>query len=304
MRSQPHGISGNLESVVTHPSHPEINQETRNRFAAKVLALSGILQTTLEINELMALFAKEIRQIVEYNGLTYNFPSLKIDISLGDQPQHSCSYQLLVAGDHLGDLQFYRTHRFDNEELEIIENLLAALLYPLRNTLLYQRAIESASTDPLTGVRNRISMESAIRREIGLARRHKTPLSMILFDIDHFKSINDTLGHLSGDQAIKKVARCAEESIRESDLVFRYGGEEFLVLLSGTDLKGAELLAERIRTNVESLRPFEKNDRRVTVSLGVASLQESDEVDSMIQRMDEALYRAKELGRNRTVLTA
>ena len=184
----------------------------------------------------------------------------------------------------------------------MIENLLAGLLYPLRNTLLYQRAVESATIDPLTGVRNRAAMDSAMKREIGLALRHKTPLSVILMDIDHFKSINDRHGHLYGDQALKAVAQCAEQSVRESDMIFRYGGEEFLILLTGTDLSGAELLAERIRQNIETMSPQTDKAIQMTVSLGVTTLIQGDDINSLFQRMDNALYRAKDAGRNRTVI--
>ncbi len=302
MTNQMQHISGNTRRVTPHPSHPDRNQETHYRFASRILALSGILQSTLEINELLALFAKEIRQFIKYDGLTYHFPSLKIDIRLGDQPANNCAYELVVAGDHLGDLNFFRSYPFETSELEMIENLLAGLLYPLRNTLLYQRAVESATIDPLTGVRNRAAMDSAMKREIGLALRHSTPLSVILMDIDHFKSINDQYGHLYGDQALKAVAQCAEQSIRESDMIFRYGGEEFLVLLTGTDLGGAELLAERIRQNVAVLAPQTEKAIRMTVSLGVTTLNPSDDINSLFQRMDSALYRAKAAGRNRTVI--
>ncbi|TVO73558.1 GGDEF domain-containing protein [Sedimenticola selenatireducens] len=302
MTNQFQHISGNLKRVSPHPAHPDNNQETHYRFASKILALSGILQSTLEINELLALFAKEIRQFIKYDGLTYRFPSLKIDIKLGDQPVNNCAYELVVAGDHLGDLNFFRKYPFEDSELELIENLLAGLLYPLRNTLLYQRAVESATIDPLTGVRNRASMDASMKREIGLAQRHNSPLSVILMDIDHFKAINDQHGHLYGDQALKAAAQCAEQSIRESDMIFRYGGEEFLVLLTGTDLEGAQLLAERIRVNVQNLEPISDKDIQMTVSLGVTKLTAQDSTDTLFQRIDAALYRAKNEGRNRVII--
>lgn len=304
MTNQMQHVSGNTRRVTTHPSHPHQNRESHYRFASKILALSGILQSTLEINELLALFAKEIRQFIKYDGLTYRFPSLKIDIRLGDQTTNNCGYELVVAGDHLGDLNFFRSYPFETSELETIENLLAGLLYPLRNTLLYQRAVESATIDPLTGVRNRAAMDSAMKREIGLALRHNTPLSVILMDLDHFKSINDRHGHLYGDQALKSAAQCAEQSIRESDMIFRYGGEEFLILLSGTDLDGAQLLAERIRQNIETMPPQTDQAISMTVSLGVTTLNPLDDINSLFQRLDNALYRAKEIGRNRVVVSS
>ncbi|MCW8945282.1 MAG: GGDEF domain-containing protein [Sedimenticola sp.] len=302
MKNQFQHVSGNLKRVTPHPAHPDNNPESHYRFASKILALSGILQSTLEINELLALFAKEIRQFIKYDGLTYRFPSLKIDIKLGDQPVNNCAYELVVAGDHLGDLNFFRSYPFEDSEMEMIENLLAGLLYPLRNTLLYQRAVESATIDPLTGVRNRASMDSSMKREIGLAQRHNTPLSVILLDIDHFKKINDEHGHLYGDQALKAAAQCAEQSIRESDMIFRYGGEEFLILLTGTDLDGAELLAERIRLNIQNAEPITEKGIHMTVSLGVTKLLPKDDTHTLFHRIDTALYRAKHEGRNRTII--
>jgi len=298
MPTQSQSIAENLKTVTMHPAHPQVNPESKQRFASKVLALTGVLQTTLEINELMALFAKEIRSLVLYDGLTYHFPALKVSIELGDKAKHCAAYNLGSAGDQLGNLQFFRKHPFDEEELEVIENLMAGLFYPLRNTLLYQRAVESAIIDPLTGVKNRASMDTAVHREIELARRHNTPLSFILLDIDHFKTINDNHGHLFGDQVLKRVAECASESIRDTDMIFRYGGEEFLFLLTGTDTDGAELLAERIRVNLETLSLFNGKPVNVTASLGAACLKSDEDIISLFNRMDKALYVAKNSGRN------
>ncbi|MCG8428483.1 MAG: GGDEF domain-containing protein [Chromatiales bacterium] len=272
-------------------------------YVPKILALSGILQTTLEINELIALFAKELGHFVEFEGIAYQFPSLAIDIKLGsvEENPNSCAYQLLVAEQRLGTLKLMRTEKFNDQELELIENLLSALLYPLRNTLLYQQAVNSASIDPLTGVYNRIAMESTIKREIGLAQRHHSALSLIILDIDHFKEVNDCHGHLYGDQVITAVAQAAKQTIRESDAIFRYGGEEFLILLNNTAIDGAELLAERIRNKINNLKPHTSKDISITISLGVTTMQEDDDMASFVNRADKALYEAKHTGRNRVV---
>jgi diguanylate cyclase (GGDEF)-like protein len=269
--------------------------------APRILEVSGVLQTTLEINELFALFASELGRNLDFDGLFYDFPIAKIDIRLGQEEIHSCSYELTVATEKLGTVRFFRSSPFNDQELITAENLLSALLYPLRNTLLYQQALQTAIMDPVTGVKNRTAMDSAVKREIDLAGRQGAPLSFILFDIDHFKRVNDQFGHLYGDQALHAVATCAEQTIRESDMLFRYGGEEFLVLLSGTSLDGAELLAERIRHAVEKLRPKLECDIRMTVSLGVVTLREEEDSAAVLARADEALYRAKEAGRNRVI---
>jgi diguanylate cyclase (GGDEF)-like protein len=273
----------------------------RADLAPRILEVSGVLQTTLETNELFALFATELARNLRFDGLTYDFPTAKIAIHLGEKEIHSCSYDLSVAAEKMGTVQFFRNYPFNDEELVTAENLLSALLYPLRNTLLYQQALQTAIMDPVTGIKNRTAMDNAVKREIDLARRQGASLSFILFDIDHFKRVNDNFGHLYGDQALRAVATCAEETIRESDMLFRYGGEEFLVLLSGTCLEGAGLLAERIRSAIENLQPKLDADIRMTVSLGVVTLGEEEDTASVLKRADAALYLAKSEGRNRVV---
>lgn len=295
MNSRIHSIAGNLKKMKTDPSHPRINAESKQRYASKVLALTGVLQTTLETSELINLFAKELSGFVRFDGVSYQLPELQIHISVGSLTSHSCQYQLLVSGEALGEIKLFRFYPFEENELETIENLLSGLLYPLRNALLYHRAVQTALIDPLTGVKNRSTMEEAIQRELKLARRHARSLSVVLLDIDHFKQVNDEHGHLYGDQALRAVAQCVQKTIRDSDLLFRYGGEEFMILLSGTDAEGSALLAERIRQEVENMRPFSNRDIRLTVSLGITSLRgEPDATALLLERADAALYRAKQ----------
>jgi diguanylate cyclase (GGDEF)-like protein len=300
MNSQIHSIAGSLKKMTTHPSHPKINSESQQRFASKVLALTGVLQTTLETSELISLFAKELSGFVRIDGASYQLPELQIEISVGSQTNHSCRYQLLVSGEALGEIKFFRFYPFEENELETIENLLSGLLYPLRNALLYHRAIQTALIDPLTGVKNRSTMDNAMQREIKLARRQGNPMSVVLLDIDHFKRVNDKYGHLYGDQALRAVAQCVQKTIRDSDLLFRYGGEEFMLLLSNTGPDGSALLAERIRQEVERMTAFSGKDIQLTISLGITSLQgEPDTTELLLERADSALYRAKQAGRNR-----
>jgi diguanylate cyclase (GGDEF)-like protein len=301
MNGQTSQVSNDQSSEQPHLAELAAKPIAQEELAPRILEVSGVLQTTLEINELFALFASELGRNLNFDGLFYDFPTAQIDIRLGKEEIHSCSYDLTVATEMLGTVRFFRSSPFNELELITAENLLSALLYPLRNTLLYQQALQTAIMDPVTGVKNRMAMESAMKREIDLAGRQDAPLSFILFDIDHFKQVNDRFGHLYGDQALRAVAACAEQTIRESDMLFRYGGEEFLVLLSGTSIAGAELLAERIRVAVEKLRPELECELQMTVSLGVVTLRDKEDSAAVLARADDALYRAKEAGRNRVV---
>jgi len=155
-------------------------------------------------------------------------------------------------------------------------------------------------TDPLTGLLNRYGLQRALQRELAEARRYARPLSCLLLDLDHFKAVNDTYGHAAGDAALTQAARVLTESVRGSDVVCRYGGEEFLVLAPETELAGALALAEKIRLAV-SARLFgaDSHSFPLTFSVGVARLRAGESGNDMIARADEALYQAKQHGRDR-----
>lgn len=168
-----------------------------------------------------------------------------------------------------------------------------------------QRALEQANrelsrlayTDTLTGIMNRYHIEHLGELALANAERYGQPFSVLLFDIDSFKSINDTFGHDEGDRILVKLAEVVQAVLRESDQFGRWGGEEFLVLASGSPLAGAMITAERLRKCVEEA-DF-GIDRPVTVSIGVAEWAQSDSLKSLLVRADQAMYAAKNTGRNR-----
>lgn len=156
--------------------------------------------------------------------------------------------------------------------------------------------------DPMTEAYNKRAFLMEIEKEAGFAKRHNQPLSLIMFDLDHFKRVNDTYGHQAGDLVIRSVAKKVGETIRKEDIFARYGGEEFAVLLRNTEIEGAFIMAERVRRAVEDLE-VTHNGRRIpcTVSIGVAKLDGSTTRPSeLIEAADERLYQAKRKGRNRT----
>ena len=154
-----------------------------------------------------------------------------------------------------------------------------------------------ATTDPLTGLFNRRKFDQALSAEILRAHRYGTPLSLIMYDADRFKTINDNFGHLAGDAVLIKLSRHVSSRLRASDVLARWGGEEFVILCPGSDAAMAAQLAESMRTQIETL-PF-KDTGAVTCSFGVAQFMDGDTPEALIARTDEALYRAKSTGRNR-----
>ena len=155
-----------------------------------------------------------------------------------------------------------------------------------------------ATTDALTHIHNRYSIMNILSKEISRSARYDFPLSVLMYDIDHFKLINDTLGHDIGDKALVLLADLASSTLRDVDHVGRYGGEEFLIIMPNTPLKDASVYAERLRKTVENYN-F-KDVGKMTISIGLVELQNDESIDLMFKRVDKLLYLSKNSGRNRT----
>jgi diguanylate cyclase (GGDEF)-like protein len=181
--------------------------------------------------------------------------------------------------------------------LQSVANVLSAALRRAEDEEAIQRL---ASTDGLTGLANRRRFGEALEHEFRRTRRYGFALSVIIFDVDHFKRINDTYGHLRGDEVLRSVAQLAKGSVRSVETVARWGGEEFALLVPQTELEEARRLAERLRRSIAEFRFAEVG--QVTASFGVAALQPGDNSESLIRRTDVALYRAKQAGRNRVMV--
>jgi diguanylate cyclase (GGDEF)-like protein len=194
---------------------------------------------------------------------------------------------------------------FSEGERKLFAYLAGQAAVSIENVDLHELVQRQAVTDELTALSNHRRFQEVIAQEIGRARRFNQDLGLIMLDIDHFKAVNDTYGHQQGDVVLREVARVLRESSREIDEPARYGGEELAVALPQTDLAGAYLFAERVRTALEALRiPRLDGDGghlRVTASFGAAALGPDDDKGSLIAAADAALYRAKRAGRNRTV---
>ncbi len=190
----------------------------------------------------------------------------------------------------------YVTKPFDSAEL------IARVKIQLKIKLLQDRLKELANTDPLTKLSNRRHLFDALTNELERSQRSQKPCSLVMVDIDHFKSVNDTYGHHLGDEVLVAVARQLHDSMRVYDLATRFGGEEFALLMPETDLEQAVSIAERIRLAVEDMVfGGELKPLQLTISAGVATFPDPEikTIDDLIRVADHALYRAKDAGRNR-----
>jgi diguanylate cyclase (GGDEF)-like protein len=258
------------------------------------------LQTSLEADKILAMFFQSVQQFIPLKALNYKHVGTDLRLEFGERSRHKASYCITHDGEQMGELAFQRDRRFAEHELTQLEALLATLLYPLRNALLYRNANLSALRDPLTGAGNRIAMEQSLTREAEIARRQQQPLSVLMLDIDHFKGINDTHGHATGDVVLRGVADAIKDRLRNIDQVFRFGGEEFLIVLTNTGRESAALVGERLRNAALQLTyPVNGSPVELTVSLGCSTLLPGESPDSLLRRADTALYAAKRQGRNR-----
>lgn len=276
-----------------------VESMTADRLKDFRLQLYSQLQMTLVLEQLLSSFHQQLKQVLPISGIQYLNSDKMVDTHTGHLAKHTCSYQLSMHKRDFGNIIFTRGKRFTEKEMEFIESVMDVFIFPLSNALKYQDALATAMIDPLTGLNNRGAMSITLNREIERARRHEDQdISVVMVDVDHFKDINDRYGHLNGDDVLRQVANVIQNSIRGCDACFRYGGEEFLVLLSNSNLAFARIVSERIRNAIKDDVRLPDKARPVTASLGVAHYNNEADWPELVHRADKALYSAKHQGRN------
>ena len=183
------------------------------------------------------------------------------------------------------------------EKISLINHSLEILSESLKRGLEYEDLLEHANHDVLTGLPNRRIFNERIKGMMESSRRYNHPLTILSMDLDHFKDINDTRGHLAGDEVLKSVAKVLDDAVRSADLLVRMGGDEFLLVLENTNRSGAEVLAERLCNAIDELDIWAYENVKLGVSVGLAQLTKSETLSQWMERVDEILYQAKANGR-------
>lgn len=210
-------------------------------------------------------------------------------------------WEEMAAGDLRGVAVAARASPFEPEEAELFRIFLLQGEAALKNLLLFEEVKSLAIRDGLTGLYNYRYFWEMLNQQVGQSRRYGWPLSLLFLDLDDFKRVNDTLGHQAGDLVLKEVADYLQGEVRQADLLCRYGGEEFVVLLPQTPTDQALIMAERLRAGIAHLSfPPVSPKLHVTVSIGVAGLTAEADSAALVQAADQALYRAKQGGKNRS----
>ncbi|MDH5517544.1 MAG: GGDEF domain-containing protein [Gammaproteobacteria bacterium] len=277
-----------------------IKEYRQAQLEQRLHSVTNRLLATLEVDRCVEIFMQAVAEDLIFDGFHYSleFPEPAINLHFGRQSRHQCSYNLSVEDVKLGELTVYRGRRFTENELKHLEKLLCVLVQPLRNAIMYRKAVLLSQIDALTGLNNRAAFDRDIAREMSIADRHERSLSLMLLDIDFFKQVNDQYGHAAGDEVLRVVANTLKEVTRSSDVLFRYGGEEFAILLDVDSLTAMDV-AERIRLSLKDQTiPFDGQQIKVTVSIGMANYLHNEGRDSLFERTDKALYMAKDMGRD------
>ncbi len=232
---------------------------------------------------------------------------IKVDEELVNKMeiQETCIIPIEFKDEVIGIVLLAATAKFQNDLKWMLKLLSQGLALALKNALIHSQLQEIAVLDGLTGVMNRHFGMKSLKNEFVRSKRSSRPLTILMFDLDHFKQINDTYGHLCGDQILIEVIRVAEKVIRESDIIVRYGGEEFIIICPDIDKKDALHTAQRLCKTIEDHDfTYEQQPIEVTISVGVAYYPYPDveTPNQLIRHADEALYYSKSHGRNRCTL--
>jgi diguanylate cyclase (GGDEF)-like protein len=261
--------------------------------------ISMHLQRSLEVEWVIQSFMQAMHSFLLFDGYNYRNSEPGVHLETGRQQGHKFSYNLSIDDAQLGELRVYRGRKYTSSELTFFENILSALIYPLRNAIHFRQATMLAHRDTLTGLKNRSTFDGVLQREINLALRKKDGFSVLVIDIDFFKKVNDNYGHSAGDEVLKVVAESLQASVRMTDLVFRYGGEEFVALLNNASCETAYAIADRILQSIRAVKVDYKGQViSVSASIGLACLKNIDTATTLFDRADIALYKAKDAGRD------
>lgn len=261
------------------------------------------LQTSLDVQQLLETFSLRLQADFAHRGLRLetfwnDVVQSPNDFAFGQVGGHCKRTLLQVGGQELGWLEIFAPHAPDQRQQTVLDRLLACLLHPLFNAIRYERLNRQAMLDDLTGVGNRAALNKALSQEIARAERREEDgvLSLMVLDLDAFKALNDDHGHLAGDQALRRFARTLNKHLRETDQLFRYGGDEFVAILPEADAEAAGEIARRLEAKVAE----ECSDPALKASSGVAQWRTGMTARELFAAADETMYRNKREGNGQT----
>ena len=276
---------------------PDINmmhkQESLESSASKLMKR---LQCSMQPEILLKIFHQEISKQLPVCGLTFYGQHQILTITETEQKVSSLSLELTIEDSTLGRLQFNLKQSIAEIQKEYIKQLTQLLTFPLRNALDYQEMKKLAFNDQLTGLANRHHFSIAFKNSIRNSISHRRSFALLVLDLDGFKTVNDKLGHQTGDLVLTTFSQVLSDCLRETDQVFRYGGDEFTIILNDAADASVPQIVERIQNQMAANALL--SELNISCSIGSARYQTDDNLYSLFERADRALYRAKNKGDN------
>jgi diguanylate cyclase (GGDEF)-like protein len=294
------GVSFNQMADQLQARLVELESE-RRRLREAINRFGHALGATLEPDELMRVIVETaVESTGATGGMLVGSDGQIFEVGAPYSGADRIELPLRVGHETFGTL-FLFGRRFERDAIETANSFVAQAVTALDNAKLHRIVEQQALVDGLTGLSNRRHTEDRLVSELARAQRFGGPLAIVVGDLDDFKAVNDVHGHPVGDTVLRQFARVLASTVRDADVAGRWGGEEFLLVLPGTDSAGAALLAERIRAHLAqgSLLTPEGVPIRVTASFGVAAYEEGQDVETLVATADSALYEAKRAGKNR-----
>lgn len=255
------------------------------------LALMEQLQCTLELDKILNIFAMEASKYISFTGLYFTQGDIRTCVRGSKTAKSERQFNLKLHGEFFGVLTYAINTPISLTNYKILEDLHQYLIYPINNAIKYQNAIALAMQDSLTGLANRRYFDEQIKRAMHHANRQKHQVGLMVADLNKFKLINDTYGHHIGDEILKAFANALRVSVRDSDSVFRFGGDEFVIIVEEASNNALQVIEMRIqKAIVEDVLLTKYN---VGCSLGYTFMNRADDEKSFFERADKALYQQK-----------
>lgn len=266
--------------------HAEQNEHNKHG-----ITLLEQLQTTLDLDKILTIFSMEAGKFVDFSGLYFKSKTLSKSLRGSRKAKQERQFELKIHNEFIGTLTYAINSPISMTNYKVLEQLHQYLLHPLRNALQYHHAMQLAMRDSLTGLGNRRYFDEQLKRALHNANRHHSLVGLVLGDLNKFKAINDTHGHDIGDQVLQQFAQALRTCVRDSDSIFRFGGDEFAILVENASDNSLDFIDDRI------LKAIGKDalltQYQVTCSLGKTFMNRADNEDSLFRRADQALYRTK-----------
>jgi diguanylate cyclase (GGDEF)-like protein len=254
------------------------------------------LQTTLDVEQILGIYLRAIANHYKVNTVELDTYHGKFQATNGHKSKQSMTLPIRINDRLMARISYFSDRPITDVLMTSLTTFQKKLVYPLRNALAFWQLQQMALKDPLTGIGNRTMYDDTIERQVQHAARFKEPFVLMLLDLDNFKQVNDNHGHLMGDEILSTFVTLVSDCLRVTDQMFRFGGDEFAVLLEKENLETAKIVAARINQSINQHKLF--NKYQVSTSIGCATYQLSDTPADLFARADKALYAAKDAGKN------